>query len=119
MADRILGYKRNGDPIHELKPGMMATACVISCSGCGWIIRGMGGPSQGALCPTCFKAPVKLLVHHKGLITGCKVLETDGTKVKVHVQDERHPKWVDLAEGKHKLCDTADQALAWIEEQNG
>lgn len=51
----ILGYTKNGDPIRPIKPGMMATACVISCSICGHGIRGMGGPQHGAKCVPCFE----------------------------------------------------------------
>lgn len=55
MSQDILGYKANGEPIHELKPGMIATACTVSCSVCGAGIRGMGGPMHGAKCPSCFQ----------------------------------------------------------------
>ena len=50
-----LGYLQNGQPIHELTGGI-ATACIISCSGCSKVIRGMGGPAHGALCPDCWEA---------------------------------------------------------------
>lgn len=50
----ILGYKKDGKPIHPIKPGMMATAAVVICCGCHTAIRGMGGPIQGALCLTCW-----------------------------------------------------------------
>lgn len=52
----ILGYLPNGQRIHPIKEGMVATACVVSCVGCHKIIRGMGGPKHGALCPTCWEA---------------------------------------------------------------
>lgn len=55
MSQEILGYKANGDPIHEIKPGMIATACTVSCSVCGAGIRGMGGPLRGAKCPACYQ----------------------------------------------------------------
>lgn len=51
----VLGYRENGDPIHELTGGI-ATACIISCHGCGKVIRSMGGPAYGALCPDCWEA---------------------------------------------------------------
>lgn len=52
----ILGYLPGGKRIHPIKPGMIATACVVSCAGCYKVIRGMGGPKRGALCPTCWEA---------------------------------------------------------------
>lgn len=55
MSAVILGYTREGKPIHPIKPGMIATAAVISCAGCHTIIRGMGGPMQGAVCPKCWE----------------------------------------------------------------
>ena len=55
MSSVILGYTREGKPIHPIKPGMIATAAVISCAGCHTIIRGMGGPMQGAVCPKCWE----------------------------------------------------------------
>jgi hypothetical protein len=51
----ILGYKSDGTPIHPTKPGMVYTACVISCVSCGFYIRGMGGPMRGAKCVPCFE----------------------------------------------------------------
>lgn len=53
MSQEILGYTANGDPIHQLKPGTMATACCISCSVCGEGICGMGGPNHDAKCVAC------------------------------------------------------------------
>lgn len=52
---KILGYTKDGKPIHPTKPGMIYTACVISCEGCGFFIRGMGGPVRGAKCVDCYK----------------------------------------------------------------
>lgn len=52
----ILGYLPGGKRIHPIKPGMIATACVVSCVGCHKIIRGMGGPMRGALCLDCWEA---------------------------------------------------------------
>jgi hypothetical protein len=51
----ILGYTKEGKPIHHLKPGTIATACVVSCSQCGHGIRGHGGPMYGAKCVPCFE----------------------------------------------------------------
>lgn len=53
---KILGYTKDGKPIHPIKPSMIATACFISCAGCHAVIRGMGGPMQGAVCPKCWEA---------------------------------------------------------------
>ena len=55
MSAVILGYTKDGKPIHPCKPGMVYTAAVISCAGCHKMIRGMGSPSQGAVCPTCWE----------------------------------------------------------------
>ena len=52
----ILGYLPGGKPIHPIGAGMIATACVVSCVGCHKVIRGMGGPLRGALCPDCWEA---------------------------------------------------------------
>lgn len=49
-----LGYYKDGTPIYPLGSGMIATACIISCSTCSTIIRGNGGPAHGAKCPTCY-----------------------------------------------------------------
>lgn len=50
----ILGYTKDGKPIHPSKPGMVSTACTINCSVCGNGIRGMGGPKHGAKCVPCY-----------------------------------------------------------------
>ena len=52
---KILGYTKKGDPIHPIKPGMIATAAVISCIVCHEMIRGMGGPIRDALCVPCYQ----------------------------------------------------------------
>lgn len=57
-----------------------------------------------------------ILAHCGGLLTACKVLKTDGDRVRVQVSDEKRPKWVDLSTGKQKLFQSADAALEWIEE---
>ncbi|MNQ24759.1 hypothetical protein D3C85_379630 [compost metagenome] len=52
----ILGYLPGGKRIHPIQPGMIATACIVSCVGCHKVIRGMGGPMRGALCLDCWEA---------------------------------------------------------------
>lgn len=52
----IIGYMPNGRPIYDITPGMIASAAVVSCSGCRKVIRGMGGPIHLALCPDCYEA---------------------------------------------------------------
>ena len=52
---KILGYTKAGKPIVPIKPGMIATAAVISCVECLTVIRGMGGPQHGAKCVPCFE----------------------------------------------------------------
>lgn len=52
---QILGYDKEGKPIYPIKPGMIATAAVISCICCGFYIRGMGGPMYGAKCVPCYE----------------------------------------------------------------
>lgn len=59
MNQKILGYKPTGAPIYPIKPGMMATACIVSCVECRTVIRGMGGPIQDALCPKCWDKHVQ------------------------------------------------------------
>lgn len=51
----ILGYDSKGNPIRPIKPGMITTACVISCAACGHYICGMGGPNRGAKCVPCYE----------------------------------------------------------------
>lgn len=60
----------------------------------------------------------KILAHHRGLLTGCKILEEKDSKVKVQVIDEKRPKWIDLSLGKQKLFDNLNEAIAWIEEMS-
>lgn len=59
-----------------------------------------------------------ILAHINGLLTGCKVLERSGDRVRVKVVDEKRPKWVSLTDGKHKLFDSSDDAINWIDEAN-
>lgn len=56
MNKEILGYTKKGVPIQACKPGMVYTACILSCSECRKVIRGMGGPSSGALCANCYNS---------------------------------------------------------------
>lgn len=51
MSQAPLGFTQHGKPILPIKEGMITTAAVIACAACGTVIRGMGGPMQGALCP--------------------------------------------------------------------
>ena len=59
-----------------------------------------------------------ILAHMNGLLTVCDVLKRDGEKVRVKVRDEKRPKWIDLATGKQKLFQCADEACDWIEAQH-
>ena len=34
MSREILGYTKEGEPIYPIKPGMIATAAIISCVEC-------------------------------------------------------------------------------------
>jgi len=51
----ILGYTKEGKPIYPIEPGRIATLAVISCFGCGAVIRGAGGPQHGAKCVPCYE----------------------------------------------------------------
>lgn len=53
-SQEILGYTREGKPINPCEPGRIYTACIVVCAGCRKVIRGMGGPIQGAVCPECW-----------------------------------------------------------------
>lgn len=59
MSKPILGYTKEGKPIHPIGEGMIATAAVVSCSKCKAMIRGMGGPMQGATCMDCTPEEIK------------------------------------------------------------
>jgi hypothetical protein len=59
-----------------------------------------------------------ILAHYRGLLVGCKVLQERGTEVRVKVNDEKRPKWINLAEGKQKLFDNVDEAIKWIESHD-
>lgn len=54
-----------------------------------------------------------ILAHKNGLLVGCKVLERDGDRVRVKVNGEKRPKWVDTSVGKQDLFDDCEQAMAW------
>lgn len=70
MSQEILGYKENHDPIHPIKPGMITTACCISCAVCGAGIRGMGGPMRNARCPDCYQFDILLSAGNMNTLTG-------------------------------------------------
>ena len=53
MNREILGYTKEGEPIYPIKPGMIATAAIISCIKCRVCIRSAGGPMHGATCVKC------------------------------------------------------------------
>ncbi len=53
MSNEILGYTKEGEPIYPIKPGMIATAAIISCIKCRVCIRSAGGPMHGATCVEC------------------------------------------------------------------
>lgn len=55
VQPKVLGYTKAGFAIHELPRSMFATAAMITCCGCGVVIRAMGGPMHGATCPTCWE----------------------------------------------------------------
>lgn len=59
-----------------------------------------------------------ILAHYSGLLVGCKVLEERGNKVRVKVNDEKRPKWIDLNEGKQKLFDNTNEAIEWIQSHD-
>lgn len=60
----------------------------------------------------------KILAHINGLLTCCKILKEEGSRVRVKVRDEKRPKWVDLSLGKQKIFEDTDAAVDWIEENN-
>ena len=57
MSDDIIGYVKTGEDtysvIEQLKKGYIYTAAVITCSHCGTIMSGMGGPRPHAVCFRC------------------------------------------------------------------
>lgn len=57
MNDDVIGYvKKSNDTygvIEQPKKGYMYTAAVITCSHCGTIMSGMGGPRPNAICFKC------------------------------------------------------------------
>lgn len=50
----ILGYLPNGQRIHPCADDRVYTAAVITCVSCHTVIRAMGGPMRGAICPSCW-----------------------------------------------------------------
>lgn len=55
VNQKLLGVTRTYGSIRELRPGMLATACVVICGACKKHIRHNGGPARDAKCLTCFK----------------------------------------------------------------
>jgi hypothetical protein len=58
-SEPILGYDKNGQPIHETKRGFVYTAACIVCCKCHAVIRGMGGPKYDSICVPCHEAKLK------------------------------------------------------------
>lgn len=84
----ILGYTKNGDPIYELKGGVITTACCISCSVCGDGIRGMGGPMHGAKCPACHQFEFVVDKNNVMVLTGGVLPVSAQCIYTVHNEDE-------------------------------
>lgn len=55
VQPKVLGYGKSGFEIHELPSSLFVTAAMIICCGCGVVIRAMGGPMHGSMCPTCWE----------------------------------------------------------------
>ena len=53
-TSEILGYTKEGKPIHPTPKGTLTTAACIMCERCGCAIKGMGGPEYGATCVPCY-----------------------------------------------------------------
>ena len=51
----VIGYRKNGTPIHETPQGALTTRAFVLCSACHITIKTSGGPINGALCMNCFK----------------------------------------------------------------
>lgn len=61
MTEDTIGYRFREtpglsywEPIYALRPGMVATAAIMSCSDCGKTISSSGGPGYNCLCPDCY-----------------------------------------------------------------
>lgn len=61
---KILGYYKDGRPLYDIKPGLVATAAVVACCECRTIIRSMGGPQYGAKCVPCYEKEVPNGTHN-------------------------------------------------------
>ena len=48
---KIIGYQ----PIYEAHPGAMAAQAFITCSKCGKMISGTGGPREICICLSCME----------------------------------------------------------------
>lgn len=53
FTEPVLGYDKEGKPIHEAKPGYVYTRAFILCRKCSGPIRACGGPSYGSICIHC------------------------------------------------------------------
>lgn len=61
MSQEIIGYRFKEipnisywEPIYARRPGMVATAAIMSCQDCDTIISSSGGPGYNCLCPECY-----------------------------------------------------------------
>lgn len=59
-----------------------------------------------------------ILAKANGLMCACKVLLEETDRIRVHVRDEKRPKWISKHDQRVKLFDDTDQAMAWIKEVN-
>ena len=50
----ILGYRKDGTPIEEIKRGMVASHAFVLCCRCNGAIRANGGPIYEAVCKECY-----------------------------------------------------------------
>jgi len=53
MTEEVLGYRKDGSPIHPPKKGYVYTAAFIMCRECEAPISGYGGPAWGSICVKC------------------------------------------------------------------
>lgn len=51
----VIGYARNGSPIHRPAPTLIIRQAFIWCSVCGCVISTVDGPYDGAKCLTCYQ----------------------------------------------------------------
>lgn len=43
-------------PVRPSRPGMIATASLMMCQECGYVIKSMGGPGYRCFCIKCYEA---------------------------------------------------------------